>query len=74
MLALIYSNQDGNARRCKGRRYYLPSGVTENYNVIINEENFYGQPIDSNLKRYEEIRKFTTGQSEDLCYWMFPRL
>ena len=33
--------------------------------MIINGKNFYDQPIDSNRKRYEEIRKLTTGQDED---------
>ena len=28
------------------------------------EKNFYGQPIDSDIKRYEDIRKLT-GQGED---------
>ena len=29
--------------------------------MIINGKNFYYQAIDSNVKRYEEIRKLTTG-------------
>ena len=29
------------------------------------EKNFYDQPIDSDIKRFEEIRKLTTGQVED---------
>ena len=44
---------------------YLPKGIIKNYNVIINGENFYDQPIDSDIKRYEEIRKVVTGQVED---------
>ena len=28
-------------------------------------KNFYDQGIDSDIKRYEEIRKLTTGQGED---------
>ena len=34
-------------------------------NVITNGKNFYDQPIDSNIKRYEGIRKLTTGQGDD---------
>ena len=41
----------------KARRYYLPKDVIKNYNVIIKGKNFYDQPIDSDIKRYEEIRK-----------------
>ena len=33
--------------------------------MIINGINFYDQPIDSDIKRYEEIRKWTTEQGED---------
>ena len=29
------------------------------------EKNFYNQPVDSDIKRYEEIRKLTTEQGED---------
>ena len=32
--------------------------------MIINGKNFYDEPIDSDIKRYEEIRKLTTGQDE----------
>ena len=31
-------------------KYYLPKGIIKSYNVIVNED----QPIDSDLKRYEE--------------------
>ena len=33
--------------------------------MFINGKNFYDQSIDSDIKRYEEIRKLTTGQGED---------
>ena len=62
---LVYSNQNGNAKIFKAKRYYLPKVGIDNYNVIINGKNFYNQPIDSNIKRYEEVRKITTGQGED---------
>ena len=56
---------DDNTKRFKGKRYYLPKGVTKNYNVIITGKIFYDQPIDSDTKRYEETRKLTIGQDED---------
>ena len=43
----------------------MPKGIIDNYIVIINGENIYDQEIDSGLKRYEEIRKLTTGQGGD---------
>lgn len=39
--------------------------IIKNYNVIISGKNFYDQPIDFNIKWYEEKRKLTTGQVED---------
>ena len=32
------------------------------YNIIITERSLYDQAIDSDIKRYEKIRKLTTGQ------------
>ena len=40
-------------------------GVIDNYNVIINGKDFYEHAINSDIKRYEEIRKLITGQDED---------
>ena len=39
--------------------------IIKNYNAIISGKNFYDQPIDFNIKWYEEKRKLTTGQVED---------
>ena len=59
MFILTYSDQNDNTKMYKARRYYLPKDVIKNYNVIIKGKNFYDQPIDSDIKRYEEIRKLT---------------
>ena len=56
---LVYANVDDNAKTYKDKRY-LPKGVIKNYNVIINGKSFYDHRIDSDIKRYEEI-KLTTG-------------
>ena len=39
--------------------------MDDNYNAIINGKNFYDQPVDYEIKRYEDIRKLTTEQGED---------
>ena len=62
---LVYSNQDGNAKRFNAWKFYLPEGIIDNYNVIINGKHFYDQPDDFVIKRYEEIRKLTTRQGKD---------
>ena len=65
MFALVYTNNVNNAERFNTRKYYLPKGIIKNYNVIINGKIFYDQAIDSDIKRYEEIRILTTIQGED---------
>ena len=62
---MVYSNQDDVSERFKAKIYFLPKGIIDNYNVIINRKNFYDQTIDSNMKRQGETRKLTTGQGED---------
>ena len=37
----------------------------KNYNGIIHRKSFYDQHVHSDIKRYKEIRKLTTGQGED---------
>ena len=59
LFVLVYSNQDANSKRFRTLRYYLPKVIIDNYNVITNEKN---HAIDSDIKRYEEIRKLTTGK------------
>ena len=65
LFVLVYTNKDNNAKRFNAQKFYLPKDIIKNYNVIINGKNFFDQPIDSDIKRYEEIRKLTTEQSED---------
>ena len=65
MFNLVRSNQDGNAKRYKSRRYYLPKGIIKNYNVITNGKTFYDRANDFDVKRYKEIRKLRVVQSQD---------
>ena len=65
MFFSVYTNEGDNAKRSNAQKYYLPKGISKNYNVIINGKKFYDQVIDSDIKGYEQIRKMTTGQGED---------
>ena len=53
MFVLVYAIQDANAERCNAWKYYLTKGIIKHFHIIINEKNFYDQPIDSDIKRYE---------------------
>ena len=50
LFVLVYSNNDNNANRFKAKVCYLPKGIMQNYNVIINGKNFYDQAIDFDIK------------------------
>ena len=65
LFVLVHSNQDNNSEIFKAKRHYLPKGIIDNYNIIISGKNFYDKPIDSDIRRYEEVRKLTTGQGDD---------
>ena len=37
----------------------------KDYNAMIDDRNFFDQPIKNNLKTYDHIRKIATGQQDD---------
>ena len=45
--------------------YYLPNVEIKNYNIMINGENFFDQPIEDNNVTYENLRKICTGSGDD---------
>ena len=45
--------------------YYLPNVEIKNYNIMINGENVFDQPIKNNKVTYENIRKIATVQGDD---------
>ena len=57
------------------RKYFLPRGEINNYNLLIDGRNFYDQPINGLIKQYDEVRKvstvhgdvYTIGSLLDLC-------
>ena len=45
--------------------YYLPKVEIKNFNVKINSNEFFDQPINSDIKTCENIRKTATGEGDD---------
>ena len=45
--------------------YYLPKVEINDYNAMIDGKNFFDQPINSNLKTYENVRKIATDTGDD---------
>ena len=46
-------------------RYYLPNVEIKDYNIMINGENFFDQPIKNNKVTYDNIRKIDIGYGDD---------
>ena len=56
---------ENDAQRISHSNYYLPNVEIKDYNIMINGENFFDQPIKNNKVTYENIRKIATGQGDD---------
>ena len=59
---LAFENDDD---RTSDNQYYLPTVEVKDYNILINGENFFDQPIKNNKITYDNIRKIATGQGDD---------
>ena len=59
----VLALENDNHRTSDGR-YYLPTVEIKDYNIMINGENFFDQPI-KNKVAYENIRKIAAGQGDD---------
>ena len=56
---------ENDAQRKVRSGFYLPNVEIKNYNNMINEENFFDQPIKDNKVTYENIRKVATGKGDN---------
>ena len=51
--------------RTSHSNYNLPKVEIKDCNVKNDGRNFFDQPINNNIKTYENIRKIGTGQGDD---------
>ena len=56
---------ENDTQRTSHSGYYLPNVEIKNYNVMINGENVFDQPIKNNKVTYENIRKIATSQGDN---------
>ena len=59
---LLFEN-DAHQRSCK--RYFLQTVKIKDYNVVIVGQNYFDQPVKSNSRAYNNIRKVPIGQGDD---------
>ena len=62
LFLLAFENDDN---RTVDDGYYLPTVEIKDYNIMINGENFFDQPIKNRWITYDNIRKIATGQGDD---------
>ena len=62
LFVLAFENDDD---RTSDDQYYLPTIEIKDYNIMINGENFFDQPVKNNKVTYENIKKIATGQGDD---------
>ena len=63
LFVLAFENDND---RTVDEQYYLPTVEIKDYNIMINGENFFDQPIKNNKVTYDNTRKIATGQGD--CY------
>ena len=56
---------ENDTQRTSHSGYYLSNVEIKDYNIMINGDNFFYQPIKNNKVTYENIRKIATGQGDD---------
>ena len=62
MFVLGFNKDVNRIQRDSHRKYFL---YITNYNVLIDGRNFFDQPINDQVKKYDEIRKIATGKGDD---------
>ena len=72
VLAFGNTNNGANkVERDSHRKYFFPKVNITNYNVLIDGRNFYDQPINDKIQKYDEIRKIAKGKGDDYTTWLF---
>ena len=56
---------ENDTQRTSSKGYNIPIVEIKDYNIVINGENHFGQPIKNNKVTYKNIRKIATGQGDD---------
>ena len=47
------------------KKHFVPRVDITSYNVLIDGRNFYDQPINDSIRKYDEIRKIATGKEDN---------
>ena len=66
VFVFAYDATDNDEEGIKNNKsYFPPKAEIENYNVLTDGRNFYGQPINGLVKEFDEVKKVSIGQGDD---------
>ena len=65
MFVLAYASGDNVTNENSYKKYFLPRLKIKNYNIETDGRIFYDQSVNDLIKQNDEIRKISTGQSDD---------
>ena len=56
----LINNTNNRVETNSNRKYFLPRENITNYNVLIGSRNFHDEPINDQIKNYDEIRNIAS--------------
>ena len=62
LFVLSFENKDDRTVHAK---YYLPTVEIKGYNIMIDGQNVFHQPVKNDLRTYDNIWKIAIGQGDD---------
>ena len=62
LFLLSFENND---HRPRYKRYFLTTVEIKYYKLMIDGQRFFNQPVNNNLRKFDNIRKIATGQGDD---------
>ena len=66
---------ENDTQRTSAKGYYLPNVQIKYYNITMDGQNLFDQPVKNDKIAYENIRKIATGQGDDYttgCLFDYP--
>ena len=73
LFVLAFDNIESGANKVERgshRKYFLPRVDITNYNVLLDGRCFYDRDISDQIRKYDEVRKMTTGFGDN---WLLDR-
>ena len=74
---IYVSSFEYNPRQTSCNQYFLLTVETKDYNVMIDGQKVFDQPVNNNLRIYDNAKKITTHQRDDYtigCLLDYPSL